>query len=118
MPSFHQIGCDKEKLPRFFDPANDRNRTPVGRSPDDFVARSARVTGESPSHPPLGYSHLDVPEGQVVVGHFFKKVREGEFILPIANLLSDDVDKGQGLSSILIQADHMNSVDRTIFSRS
>ena len=101
MPSFHQVGCDKEKLPRFFDPTNDRDRTPVDRSPDDFVACSARVMGESPSHPTLGYSHLDVSEGQVVVSHFFKEVREGEFILPVPDLLSDDIDDRQELSSIL-----------------
>lgn len=103
MSSFYQVGCDKEKLPRFFDPANDCNRAPVGRSPYDFVACSARVAGESPSNPTPGYSHLDVSKGQVVIGHFFKEVRKGEFILPIANLLSDDVDNSQEFSSILIQ---------------
>ena len=60
MSSFYQAGCDKEKFPRFFDPANDCDGAPVDRSPNDFVACSAGVTGESPSNPTRGYSHLNV----------------------------------------------------------
>ena len=73
---------------------------PIGRGAYDFVSCSARVTGESSSNSTVSYRHLNVGEGQVVVDHFFKEVRNSELVLPGSNFLSNVLNNGQEFSSI------------------
>ena len=100
MSSFYKIGCDEEKLPCGFDPTDDRDLTFVCGRAYDFIARAARVAGKPTPNSTIGYRRFDVSEDQAIVGHFFKKVRDREFILLVLDLFSDRVDNRQKFSSI------------------
>jgi hypothetical protein len=49
MPSLHKVGCDEEKPPRSFDPADECNMAPIGRRAYGFIAWSPRAKGEGAS---------------------------------------------------------------------
>jgi len=89
------IRRNQKQLTRAFEPTNHRNLSAINRRAYNFIPCSARVSLVFSTDSTIRNSRFNIGKNQVILGHFFKEMRDCKLIITAPNFLSDPLNDRQ-----------------------